>query len=327
MPLTDGPLALERRELRSRTLRISAVGLSLLVLLIVAVLSPGIQGTVSDIPSPEAEEAAQRSVAEEADQRSVAEFEPASTEPEPAIRPEDEPTDPGPPGAPRCTAPTPYTDAVMARPGPVAYWRLGETTGKSACDSAGSSNGIYRNDYLAGRPSLIADDLDSSVQLDGVASYVNVPSTPALSPAGPFSVEAWVSPATLSVSQTVVRKEGQFLLRLLFHSVFYRVWWSDGTYTELRSPAVMELGAPQHLVATYDGRAMRLYRNGSQIAWKAATKVPATRTSNVFLGQSGGYDYFAGGLDDVAQYGRALSPAAISAHYQAGRAASLTANH
>ena len=40
-------------------------------------------------------------------------------------------------------APTssPYASAVAATPGIVSYWRLGESSGTSACDAVGSNSG------------------------------------------------------------------------------------------------------------------------------------------------------------------------------------------
>lgn len=221
--------------------------------------------------------------------------------------------------APLCSTQSPYTDAVFGGPAPVGYWRLGDPTGVLACDSAGSSNGTYRHGYALGQPTLIADDPDAASRLDGAMGYVNIPSTDAINPSGSFTVEAWVRPAELAVSQTVVRKHGQFLLRLYSDTVFFRVWWDDGTYTELTSGAVMRPDAIQHLVASFDGSTMRLYRNGHPIASQSSIKTPATSTNPLLLGQSGGYDYFSGHLDEIALYPTALSPAVVSFHSLAGR--------
>jgi acid phosphatase type 7 len=229
------------------------------------------------------------------------------------------PTAAEPPPGLLCSPRSAYTDAVMSAPGPVGYWRLGEASGTTACDSIGTSNGTYRYGYRLAQPGLLVGDGNTSVALDGTSGSLNIPSVTRLNPGGAFSLEAWVNPATVTTSQTVMRKEGQFLLRLTSGSAVFRVWWNDGTYSELSSPNVLEAGVAQHLVASYDKTAMRLYRNGTAIASRAATKTPATGNNAILVGQSGGYDYFSGRLDELAQYDVALSAAAVSDHYIAGR--------
>ncbi|MBX3744001.1 MAG: LamG domain-containing protein [Verrucomicrobiae bacterium] len=83
-----------------------------------------------------------------------------------------------------------------------------------------------------------------------------------------------------------------------------------------------DLGGDQwvHLAGSYDGTHWRLYRNGVEVA-SAASGTGALRVprGDWAIGSSGNgwADHFAGGIDEVAIYNRALSPARILAHYQA----------
>lgn len=225
-----------------------------------------------------------------------------------------------PSASPLCSARTPYTDAVLSSPMPVSYWRLGETSGTKACDSVGASSGLYRHGFVLDRPGLIVKDANTSLALDGLSGYVNIPSAPALNPTSSFSGEAWVAPSTVSTSQTVLRKDDQYLLRVLGDSLFFRIWWSDGTITELTSPSALLPGESQHVVASYDGMAMRLYLNGTEIASKAADKTMDTTANPLLIGQSGGYDYFRGRLDEVAVYAMPLPATKVANHSLAGHA-------
>jgi chitodextrinase len=219
---------------------------------------------------------------------------------------------------PACGTRNPYSDAVLATSTVVGYWRLGESSGIVACGSTGAINGEYVNAPTLGQPGLVYPDTDRSVRLDGVNDHVRVLNAPALNPTAGVSVEAWVAPASLPASQAVVRKDTQYLLRILGQSLWARVWWSDGTYTEVTSPAVMSVNAAQHVVLSYDGSAIRLFRNGDVVATKAVVgKTIKTSTSPLYVGQSGGYDYFVGTVDEVAVYAGGLSAESVRDHYRA----------
>jgi hydrogenase maturation factor HypE len=69
-----------------------------------------------------------------------------------------------------------------------------------------------------------------------------------------------------------------------------------------------------HLAATYDGTTLRLYVNGVQASSKAATG--AIKVSNGVLrigGDSIWGEYFAGQIDEVRVYNKALTAAQIQA--------------
>jgi hypothetical protein len=67
-----------------------------------------------------------------------------------------------------------------------------------------------------------------------------------------------------------------------------------------------------HLAASYDGAAMRLYVNGVQVASRAQTGAIATSTDPLQIGGDSIYgQYFAGRIDEVRIYNRALSAAQI----------------
>ncbi|MCU1380832.1 MAG: Alkaline phosphatase [Acidimicrobiales bacterium] len=223
-----------------------------------------------------------------------------------------------PVGAPRCGTRSPYTDAVLGAAGVAAYWRLGETTGTVACDSAGTADGGYQNGVVLGQPGLVVAGADPSVRLDGTNDYVHIPNGPRLNPVNGITIEAWVHPTTRPTSQTVVRKEGQYLVRLVDQSIYARLWWSDGTFTEATSPSMLGIDATDHVVVSYDGSAIRLYHDGVLVLAKPVSgKTLATTANSFHIGLSEGFDPFTGTVDDVALYGVGLSASQVAAHYQA----------
>jgi hypothetical protein len=67
-----------------------------------------------------------------------------------------------------------------------------------------------------------------------------------------------------------------------------------------------------HLAATYDGQQQRLYVNGVQVANRAQTGASLTSTSALRIGGNGVFgEYFAGRIDEVRIYSRALTAGEI----------------
>ncbi len=211
-----------------------------------------------------------------------------------------------------------YARLVLAGADVRAYYRLDELAGTVACDLAGAADGTYRGDYLLGRPGALAGDDDPAVRFSG-AGTVRVPTNAALSPGAALSVEAWVQPAGFTRSETILRKDGAYMLRLVDGRVVFRLWTSTGVH-ELVSPPVMRTVYPQQLVAVFGGGRMRLYRNGNQIASQAVSGTLGVTGEDLFLGSSFGmYDHYAGDLDEVAIHGHALSRGVVWEHWVAAR--------
>ncbi len=97
--------------------------------------------------------------------------------------------------SPCSTSSSPYRTAVSGTPGLAAYWRLGETSGRLACDERATSPGTYTGGYELGQASGTADG-NKAVALNGSSGYVDVPSTKALNPTSAISIEAAAAPTT-----------------------------------------------------------------------------------------------------------------------------------
>ena len=74
-----------------------------------------------------------------------------------------------------------------------------------------------------------------------------------------------------------------------------------------------------HVVGTYDGTTLTLYRNGSSVGTPVTTTGNITNTSKILtLGVRGG-QYFDGRISNAKTYNRALSAAEISQNFNASR--------
>jgi Concanavalin A-like lectin/glucanases superfamily/Bacterial Ig-like domain len=205
--------------------------------------------------------------------------------------------------------PTGYAAKVLADD-PTAYWRLDDAAGLVATDKRGGSPGAYRGGALLDRPGALAGP-DTAITLDGVNDTVRMLDTPALDSANALTVEAWVKPTALpSSSATVVRKDGQFQLRLMANgSLRLRLWKGGDAVEWATAAATISTGSWQHVAFTFDGAVARLYVGGTLRASGAIAAPIAISSAPLTLGSSfESYDWLAGSLDEVAIYGKAVAP-------------------
>ena len=217
-----------------------------------------------------------------------------------------------------CASTSGYSGDVLAASGLLGYWRLGDRTGPTACEARGEFPGTYSGGYTLGRPGAISGDANTAAGFNGTTSYARVPNSAGLNPTSAITLEGWVSPVSATASQTLIRKDAQYMLRIANSTVMARLWWSDGTYTEFASPAVISGGGYQHVAVTYDGSTARLFHNGVVVASRTVAKTIRTGTGTLYLGTAGGYDSLNGQLDEVALYGNAVPADTMAEHHRKG---------
>lgn len=220
--------------------------------------------------------------------------------------------------------------AVVLGDGPLAYWRLDETSGTTAADSSGHGNdATYEGGFMLGLPGAVAGDGDTAVSLDGVSGLITAGNRFEFAGQTPFSLEAWVMARSQSTYAGVATcndalggppSEGY----LLFISPaagplgFQRLDGSNvSTAVSAAGPAVQEF---TYVVATFDGLELTVYANGEpQGTQTAAFSIAGAGTAFVLGAEAGGMgNYLAGALDEVAVYDHALSADRVRAHYLAG---------
>ena len=234
-----------------------------------------------------------------------------------------------------------YANRVLAD-GPDQYWRLGEPSGTTAYDHAGTANlttgaGIGRGTAgaVAGDAAVTANGTGTGIASTRAATVPTSATT--------FSVEAWVrttsgglvaqysdSPtaaatnpegAATTVDRSLyVDAEG----RLTFGTRQQGFGQAAVTYRTVRSPGRVDDGAWHHVVATVSRTGAALHVDGAQVATE-----PTFTTANAFLG---GYWHLAGGsltgwpsapanaslagsLDEVAIYSTTLTAEQVQAHH------------
>jgi PKD repeat protein len=196
---------------------------------------------------------------------------------------------------------------VPPEPGLIAHWRLDETEGTVAHDSARDKDGT-----LSGNPvwQPQSGKVAGALQVDGVDDYVTTPFI--LNPAaGPFSVFAWVkggAPGQVILSQTGSANwlgadpvDGRLMTEALIGARFGR---------PLLSQTVITGGDWRRVGLTWDGKKTTLYVDDVEVA--KDTQSPVTPSDGgLQIGAGKGLEagsFFSGLIDDVRIYNRAVTP-------------------
>ena len=218
--------------------------------------------------------------------------------------------------------------------GPVLALSFNEASGTTAADSSGNGN----NGTIAGAARVTGQvGFGGALQFNGTSSIVNIAHSASLALTNGMTLEAWVNPSANAGSgandgwRTVIMKERSTT------GLAYALYGNDGdsnasrpagyirnngTDVEAAAGPAIALGVWTHLAVTYDGTTLRLYVNG--VLRNSLTAAGGINASTAPLRIGGntvfsvpGTEYFAGLIDEVRIYNRALSAAEITADMNA----------
>jgi hypothetical protein len=196
--------------------------------------------------------------------------------------------------------------------GLVAAYNFDEASGTTVLDS--SSNGL--NGTITGATRTTTAHTGQALSFDGTNDWVTVNDAAVLDVTR-VTLEAWVRPTALSGWRTVIMKETPTALAytLYAHDNAPRPAGyinNGGPDLDVQGTAALGLNTWTHLAMTYDGANMRFYVNGALVGTRAATGSIATSTNPLRIGGNAPWgEYFAGQIDDVRVYNRALTLAEI----------------
>src|SRR3954468_6694208 len=214
--------------------------------------------------------------------------------------------------------------------GPVLALSFNEASGTTAVDGSGNNN----NGVIAAATRVTGQTgFGGALQFNGSSSLVNVAHSASLALSSGMTLEAWVNPSANAGTgpndgwRTVIMKERAGV------GLSYGLYSNDGdsnpsrpagyirnngTDVEATAGPAVPLGVWTHLAVTYDGTTMRLYVNG--VLRNSVTASGGINASTAPLRIGGntvfsvpGTEYFAGLIDEVRIYNRALSAAEITA--------------
>jgi len=188
----------------------------------------------------------------------------------------------------------------------LAYWKLDETEGTLAADSAGDYDGT-----LNGNPvwQPAGGKVNGALQLDGVDDYVSTPFV--LNPAaGAFSVFTWVkggAPGQVVISQTV---GANWLLADSSGKLITEIKASARSAQTLVSQAIITDGQWHRVGLSWNGSIRILYVDDVEVAKDTQGNL-AISTGGLYFGAGSNLavgSFWTGLIDDVRIYNRAIIP-------------------
>jgi hypothetical protein len=199
--------------------------------------------------------------------------------------------------------------------GLVAAYAFNEGAGTIAADASGNG----RAGTISGATWVAGGRFGRALSFDGVNDWVTVADASGLDLTTAVTLEAWVKPTALSGWRTVVLKEltGAGLCYALYahdnepHPAGYIRTGSD----EPQVPGTVQLpvGSWSHVALTYDGAQLRLYVNGLLAGSRNQAGLMAVSNGPLRIGGNSVWgEYFAGLIDEVRVYNRALSQTEIN---------------
>ena len=205
----------------------------------------------------------------------------------------------------------PHARAAAPTLGLIGHWKFDEVIGTAAADSSGNN----RTGTLTNGPLWTLGKISNALSLDGVNDYVSIPSTLDVA-ALPFTLSAWVSPSSYADYATIIAKRTTYSpsgmrFGLLLQPGSGRVWlqsYSSDTIFSYTPP----LNTWTHITVVANTANTQLYVNGVLQQSLGAFTLGTGATAQMRIGNvPDGPDQYAGKLDDVRVYNRALSTSEI----------------
>jgi glucose/arabinose dehydrogenase len=203
-------------------------------------------------------------------------------------------------------------DAQIA--GPVAAYGFNEGTGTAFGDASGNNNSgsLSGATWAPGR-------FGTAVLFDGVDDLASIADSASLDLTAGMTLEAWVYPQALSGWRTILLKErsGHLAYALYGNTDLSSPSGEISTSAAgavARGSSRLPLNVWTHVAATYDGTTVRLFVNGVLAGSGAANGSILTSGDPLRIGGNTVWgEYFAGRIDEVRVYNRALSAAELQA--------------
>jgi hypothetical protein len=208
-------------------------------------------------------------------------------------------------------------------PDPIAWWKFEEATGTTAADATGNGHDLSLTTPMWGGGRVGSGALACN-GTGGVAT------TSALGGLTNYSWVAWVLPQaspTQTQTEVIFENGGYFGLAWSHTSANFRQaayhHESGGAFDALQVPLPLLPGVQWvHLATTYDGSTLRLYKNGVQVAVLSGIPFQWTASGTFTLcGQGAGTTPWAGRIDEVKVWGRALSATEVGSEVTAAKKA------
>jgi hypothetical protein len=208
------------------------------------------------------------------------------------------------------------TTTTTVPAGLVAAYGFEEGLGTATGDASGAGN----TGALVGARWTAAGRYGGGIELDGVTQFVAVEASPTLDGGAQLSLEAWVNPTRVDgyrivLDKTLGGQPSNYYLAVVdgelefgFYDETDEIWSSHTT-----NGAGLRTGTWYHLAAVYrdDVNTVTLYVDGTQILSRTETRSLPANDGELRIGIGFPEEAFAGRIDEVRVYQRALGVAEI----------------
>ncbi len=189
----------------------------------------------------------------------------------------------------------------------------------------GTANDIVHGNHgtLQNGATFAPGRFGQAYSFDGVDDVVLLPNAANLNfyETSPMTIEMWVyktgGAGTMHLFGKREACNNDFQYQLAFDpgGLVFGGLGFDGGY--IRAQGVqLPLNMWTHIAGTFDGSTLRLYINGQSV-WTGAGSLGPVNNASTVIGGTGSCEHFAGLLDEVKIFNRALSPAEIQAEADA----------
>lgn len=213
-----------------------------------------------------------------------------------------------------------YDDNVCVPIAGMAHWWPGEGTGADVIGGLDAAV-IDGAGYAPGLPTAGGGQ---AFQFDGVDAIARVEDNDDLNPTVAFSVQAWARPGADPTFNGAIIGKGHPLADTYVIDHESGVWRGFSGRNVINGPAIQS-GVWTHLVLAWDGQTLIFYVDGLEAGRRGVTSLG---TTDAFLGIGNRSELgvpdenieleFAGEIDEVAMFSRALTASEVQAIHAAG---------
>jgi len=212
----------------------------------------------------------------------------------------------------------PVVPDVPAHPfvtnGLVSYWGFNADSiaGNIAKDGWSTNNGT-----MIGGPRIVNGVVGNALEFDGVDDYVDCGNNNSLNITGNMSIELWLNPRDGIKNRHLVSRgqwglSGYYLQHggQLAGEQYIIYFFARNVYQgDIGPKDTTKVDTWQHIVLTYDGSAVKLYKDGALINSEPAKGTIKGADGKLLIGRymAANDNYFKGTIDEVRIYNRALN--------------------